>query len=1198
MKYRQPANEDEFEEFCLALLRRHWNCPSLERYAHRGECQSGVDIIDQSGRDPLRGAQCKHHKSNATLPPSKLRAEVEKAKEFRPPLGYYCVLTTAKKSRATQDALIAINREHAAMGLFAVDLLTWEAIEGLLDDYPEVRERLEKIPAPVWKDSIAGMQHHLASVAVDVKAIAAAMPEAGSETIERELADAKASLERWEYHHARLLMARLKERRWGEMQPRQRYRLLVNTAGAFIGEGNLKEAGKRLLEAAMHVPDEPDAQALAAFGHEMLDERAKAYDLAGEILKRSSTVSRAAAVRVRTSPDPVTLDDLEREIPSAAIDQEASVALSVRALNQKDNDRARHYAERATEEGPKWPPAWLMLGKAHLAGEVSKFQGTAEAGGNAVDNARLADAERYFTRALELAKEQKTQAVLVEALLSRAQARAFLGLDETADIEEAHRVAPNDPAVLVEYSIVQRERQDIEGAIASLRRAVTLGGDGRAQFMLAASLWPKRDPASRIEAIELFRQLALRRDEPYHQEAATHALRGLIGQSAWADAEALIDELEPHIAPTMTAVLAATLAQAQNRIDEAREQAFRANASIAGDTSAFTLRSVAKLLSSLGLFPQALPLWQRLFIPNCYTEDTQNLIACADRVGRHDLVIETCRTLRENGAGTPDLFQMEAALLERYDPPAAMALLQQQLADDPSDRVSRLRLSMIGLRVGREDLVAKTLDELPSVDEMEPEWVPAVIHVLHGLKRTNDAIAFAYRCLRGNFDRHETHLAFLQSMEPGARPEPSIKEPAAVALGTAVCYREDGTDQARWLVIEDDTHCYEALGEVRADHHLAQRLMGKRPGEKAVLVEGGVQDRTATILQVLHKYVYRYNDVLQNWQFKFPKEHYVQMVRLASTEDPTDGHLDFKPIFKSVDDRYNHAQHVLEAYAQNSIPIHCAAEALGQSDIEMAFALAAQPQTRIRCGTRTDDEIAQILDSLRAGSTLIADPVAVATILLLEAERTLARLSPSVLVSFGINDELNRLLARYSNPALLGTIGKVPGGYAVEERSPKERMQTHAHLAEQIATLRAGSQLAGCPALAALDPARREDLVGVFGSATLESMVNAAAPGRLLWTDDFTVAAVAKSEFGVKTVSTELVLRHWAETGLRETHRLAVRTHSGQSGSSARSRKSQRMEPRPLSVQAGARRLWRGRVPFGGRTPDYQPCRRQVFRRN
>jgi len=142
-KHRVPANEADFELLSLALLREHWNCPGLDLYAHRGEKQFGIDILDLSGKEPLSAAQCKLHEEWKTISPTEIMSEVQKAREFRPKLGRYGILTTAKASGAAHDAVLKINQEHRKRGLFQIELMTWGKIENLLDRYDKVRENFD-----------------------------------------------------------------------------------------------------------------------------------------------------------------------------------------------------------------------------------------------------------------------------------------------------------------------------------------------------------------------------------------------------------------------------------------------------------------------------------------------------------------------------------------------------------------------------------------------------------------------------------------------------------------------------------------------------------------------------------------------------------------------------------------------------------------------------------------------------------------------------------------------------------------------------------------------------------------------------------------------------------------------------------------------------------------------------------------------
>jgi TolB-like protein len=140
LRHRVPANEADFELLCLELLRAEWNKPGLVRYAHRGEEQSGADIIDLGGKEPLSAAQCKLHAESKTIPPAEIKKEVEKADRFRLKIGKYAILTTAKSSKGTHDAVLEMNRKRGQDGMFLVELMTWETIEELLDKHPSVRD--------------------------------------------------------------------------------------------------------------------------------------------------------------------------------------------------------------------------------------------------------------------------------------------------------------------------------------------------------------------------------------------------------------------------------------------------------------------------------------------------------------------------------------------------------------------------------------------------------------------------------------------------------------------------------------------------------------------------------------------------------------------------------------------------------------------------------------------------------------------------------------------------------------------------------------------------------------------------------------------------------------------------------------------------------------------------------------------------
>src|SRR5208283_961546 len=135
-----PDSDVTFEKLCLALLKRHWSRPGLERFAKKGEEQFGVDIFDTLGETPMYAAQCKLKEQGKSLQPGEIRDEVEKAKTFPSKLDHYAILTTGKISGEAQLAIQAINQQHRTAGLFTVQLFTWDKITELIRQYPEIEQ--------------------------------------------------------------------------------------------------------------------------------------------------------------------------------------------------------------------------------------------------------------------------------------------------------------------------------------------------------------------------------------------------------------------------------------------------------------------------------------------------------------------------------------------------------------------------------------------------------------------------------------------------------------------------------------------------------------------------------------------------------------------------------------------------------------------------------------------------------------------------------------------------------------------------------------------------------------------------------------------------------------------------------------------------------------------------------------------------
>ena len=308
----------------------------------------------------------------------------------------------------------------------------------------------------------------------------------------------------------------------------------------------------------------------------------------------------------------------------------------------------------------------------------------------------MREAETCFTQALTLAQNEHQASSEVQALIGRAQARIALRDTDGAgkDIELAHSLEREDANGLCEYGIVLRSRGSLSEAIDVLRRAASVGGRDDIDYHLAVTLRERDEPGDLQEATELLMRSISKPesipagDFPF---AVAAAIEALTMSERYHDADALLTSISDSRLPKVTLeTLRANLRLAQGKFDQASKFADDALAEITFDTSADNRRKLAALLHDLGRYRDALPLWQTLAPAGTTGTDTRRLLDCASRLGREDIVNSISRELHPENVVDAGSIANQLDKLERTDPEAALAGLEELLRENPSDRILRL----------------------------------------------------------------------------------------------------------------------------------------------------------------------------------------------------------------------------------------------------------------------------------------------------------------------------------------------------------------------------------------------------------------------------------------------------------------------------------------------------------------------------
>jgi len=1141
VKYPPPEDWPKFQRLCQRVLQRLWHSENLEIYGRGGQAQHGVDLLDVSGTQPLRAGQCKLHNASKALSEREIRAEVAGAETFPLQLDFYLILTTSNISTKSQRVVSAINREHKEKGLFEVGLMGWGEINDFLNENSDIAEGF-----------YGGLSPHSArlidSKLDEIRTIAGSTLErisvsASSGRVDGEIDLAKTYLEKYDYQVARVLLERLRERHWPDLTDRQKFRVVTNLAYARLMQGDIAKAASLYLEAKSYQPDDQKAWENEVLAHQLLDEPEKAFSLAGHVRERWPQSGRATAIWLANSQRDRRVVDLEAEIPASLLeDAEVCLVMARRAAGEGDFPRAERFARVACSALPQRAYPVCVLGQVLLGAEMHGSWVRHAEVAIQPNSPKMGEAETCFTEAISRAEAEQLEEIQVQALLGRSFIRDALGDAKRArqDIEQAYRTAPDNPSVLARYSTLLSERGDTEGAIASLRKAVAKDG-AESAFLLSAVLRQRGTDGDLGEALKLLQGIATT------SEAIAHGLREHVVDCAIEVARKLnkLEEIErilgeipaETVSPIGITILGGRLAVARDQRELATKLSDEALKGMGTDASSDDKRNLALLLSELDRYHEALPLWQELAPTTVLTPDTRRLLDCALRLGQQGLALDVCQMLRRNGIEDPDLFGTEVGILERYDPAGAVELIQERLRHRPDDKTLRLHLSVIGLRIGRAEIVSGDPSEMPAATEVPPHRGRAAVWVMRMTGHPEEAVRYAYNLLRRHFGDIEANRAYRASMDP-IGPNPNIPFPDVVGRDTAVRFMEEGTTTERWVVIEDAFEPDSKLDEISPDSLLAKNLDGKRVGDSFTLAEGKFvgYGRTGVVRQVLSKFVFRYQECITQWEIRFPDSAEIQMFRLSAAAPAAGEQPDFAPLIEALKRKRESTQKIEKIYSSQLAPIHFVAEAKGLSDLQALAGLADADEVQVRCCAGSAQERNEALGYFASSAGLVLDVTAIATLTFLNLLQILSDLPMELAVSRSTMDEIQKMLfeEKHASGARTGTVGLAGGRLTMVEHTDEYKKAHLESLETLVSTLRDRCRVRDCLRLAYLDPKEREPLIEVFGQHGAESMILASELGYLLWSDDYVLAEYAKAKYGVRRVWTQVVLQACAKQGAVE----------------------------------------------------------------
>ncbi len=1122
-----PTDEDDFEDLCLELLRIYWNRPGLARFGSRGQRQFGIDILDLGGQPPLHAAQCKLREYGKTLSPATISEEVNDARKFQPALGKYGILTTAKVSTQAQTRILEINQAHREAGVFEVELLMWDKLCELLQLNETVRATFY---GSIVITPTSRVGQGLIPTASEPSLI---VTEASGSPISSEIDDARDAIRRHDFQIALLLLNRILEGASAKsLTDFEHFRISSNLAFAEAGLGKPEVAAKHFLDALQWAPEDEPARVNEVFAYVLMGESDTAHSKAEALRAVYPESTKLASYWVMSAPRSMMLSALEARLSAAEmVDADVALALARRALAEFDVSKALRYAEAAAKAVPSSSQPQIVAAQANFG----RLVGVEKAPGLPVIPRQELESriEEALTEALRLAEAEHDERSRLEALLMRSNFRLIQKRPADAEMYalEAHRIDPDNVQVLIALSQIRSNASDIDGAIKLLERAHRINPLADVEFMYARALLHRGEAQDLDLGIAVISSLELATlPVPMKGVVATLAVQGTLRKGDPASAAAYLEQASRELEASLRDSLRGYIAHSQGEGSKALEFAKCAGSEMSSATAPETKELLARLFMMSDQPERALPLYLELFDLDYESFDSGQLLDCAARLHRDDIVISTCAKLQERGTDEWAVVSFEVQYLQKYSREKAIHRLDRFLLVHPGHKLAILTRSIIGVQSQRPELVRGNVDDLPPVDELPLEYILPAVHILRFSGTGNDGLDYAYRFLRLHFDDIRAHQALILSGMPGNVSVDIPPTLEVVQIGAAVCIEEELSGSIRWVVLEETDRPNAQFEELPMTSPLAAELLNKRVGETVVVAKGHIEDRVATVRQIMPKYVRRFQDCMTEMQIRFGDASSIESVHVGSSESEMKKSLE--KILESVKRRATAFSEVMRLYDDLPVSLHMFGERFGKNAFIGLINLAQQEGQTVKCSLGTLDERKRAVFALQTCVNVVVDITALATIRMIGLDEVLEKKRFRLQMTEGTWNELQETIgANLMSNVTGGTISYDDGGPRFTQETAEQKLARQAQDQAFLDRVRQSIEIVPVIELATLEPTKRELLEKMFGQYGAESMMIASISDSILWTDDMIQAQIAASEFGVKRVWTQVVVEQMAQFG-------------------------------------------------------------------
>ena len=524
------------------------------------------------------------------------------------------------------------------------------------------------------------------------------------------------------------------------------------------------------------------------------------------------------------------------------------------------------------------------------------------------------------------------------------------------------------------------------------------------------------------------------------------------------------------------------------------------------------------LYSSVGRFADASEQFSKACGDDASHPDAVPMLLSLFNSRQYREALDLARKIREIGDPLPKVVVDVEADILGYVGDARTAILRHRelCSRDDSTPDDRVRLAMAQFRCGKVDAALETVLDI-KVSELgqDSQALMKLAHMKRFLGAT-DYIHDAYLSRRYGLNDPDAHLGYFRLFQ--GRDE-DWEEPIVVGSGCAVRIKSDDEEQW-WQILEDGEESF-GPRDLSSEGELAQRLLGRCVGDVVVLRQG-LENLSYEIVALQSKYVRAYQETIEEFSTRFPGNMSLSRIKLDD---------DFSQIFQSIELRHQHVRNAEELYKSDKLPFASFCDLIGSSTLEVWPEYTAQPSTRLRFGTGSEQETKEASQLLHDAHGIVLDMIALLTVHRLGlAEHLRTRFSRVAIPQQVFDEILNNVYSMRMDGTPSRHMGKDEEGRYTMTDIPEEASKVRQEFGLSVLELAESfERIPSYPMLVANEPEKTIDVLTPAGAGAVYAGDNQSEVRPVLVSDDLVQSNVSRY-LGIGTVNTQALLQELLRT--------------------------------------------------------------------